>query len=248
MPLLEEARARFVRLCNGHGIDRGRTITIAPLTPDQAIGKKADDAFVIKKGRERVVEAVFGEARGQAFTDQPRTWSGTLHDLLALNLRATRDRAAFVAGMNAVLRSLGAASCTVHCRDDEPARCGAEMACLFLQRYGRVRVGMIGLQPAILAALAGQLAPENVRVLDLNADNIGSTKNAVPVWDGATDLPRLVDWCDVGLATGSSIVNGTIDDIARRFERAGKPVALFGNTISGAAALLGLDRICPFAR
>jgi hypothetical protein len=57
-----------------------------------------------------------------------------------------------------------------------------------------------------------------------------------------------VDWCGVGLATGSSLVNGTIDDIYDRFGGAGKPLVFFGNTISGAAALLGLDRLCPFGR
>ena len=50
------------------------------------------------------------------------------------------------------------------------------------------------------------------------------------------------------LVTGSSIVNGTIDGIKSLFETAGKPLVFFGNTISGAAALLGLDRLCPFGR
>ncbi|GAG43712.1 unnamed protein product, partial [marine sediment metagenome] len=78
-------------------------------------------------------------------------------------------------------------------------------------------------------------------------DNIGQSRCGVEVWDGGTDLPRLVDWCEVGLATGSSIVNGTINDIRRRFQDAGKPLLFFGNTIAGAAVLLDLDRVCPFA-
>jgi hypothetical protein len=51
----------------------------------------------------------------------------------------------------------------------------------------------------------------------------------------------------VGLATGSSVVNGSINDLLARFLAVGKPLLFFGNTISGVAALLGLDRICPFA-
>jgi uncharacterized protein (DUF4213/DUF364 family) len=66
--------------------------------------------------------------------------------------------------------------------------------------------------------------------------------------DGEKDLAELVEWCEVGLATGSSVVNGTINEILERFEAAGKPVVFFGNTISGVAALLNLERICPFAR
>ena len=66
--------------------------------------------------------------------------------------------------------------------------------------------------------------------------------------DGQSDLPRLVKWAEVGLVTGSSIVNGTIDKIIRRFKDNGKPLVFFGNTISGTAALLDLDRLCPFGR
>ena len=83
---------------------------------------------------------------------------------------------------------------------------------------------------------------------DLNPDNIGKERAGVLVWDGAADLARLVEWYDVGLATGSSIVNGTIDDIVDRFQAACKRLVFFGNTISGAAALLGLRRMCPFGR
>ncbi|HUW34978.1 MAG TPA: DUF364 domain-containing protein [Planctomycetota bacterium] len=145
-----------------------------------------------------------------------------------------------------VLRSLGVAAGTVHCRNEDPVRCGPALAEWVDQEYGIARVGLIGLQPAILAALAARFGPDRVRALDLNPDNIGSTKSGVPIWDGATDLPRLVGWCDMGLATGSTIVNGTIDEIAARFVAASKPLIFFGNTISGAAVLLGLPRMCPF--
>ena len=87
-----------------------------------------------------------------------------------------------------------------------------------------------------------------MRVADLNPDNIGQVREDLLVMDGEKELGDLVEWCDVGLATGSSVVNGTINGILERFEAAGKPVAFFGNTISGVAALLNLTRICPFAK
>lgn len=52
----------------------------------------------------------------------------------------------------------------------------------------------------------------------------------------------------MGLATGSAVVNGTLVEILDQFRNAGKPVLLFGNTISGVAELLGLDRLCPYGR
>lgn len=223
-------------------------VTVDPLDPDEAIGKNADPSFVIKKGKERVIEAKFQGHRGQAFTDRPIAWAGTLEDVLALNFDEIPNRAVFVAGLNAVLSALQRLPGTIHCKDEDPSRCGPEVARILYERFGPVRVGLIGLQPAILKALVSRFGPHSVRVTDMNPDNIGEDRSGVPVWDGERDLARLVSECDVGLATGSSVVNRTLDEIMERFQQAGKPVILFGNTISGVAALLGLERLCPFGR
>lgn len=244
--ILEQARDGLITLCRDCGIDLTQRISVVPLSPEQAIGPEADGEFVIKKGKERVIEAALGSARGQAFTDSPSAWAGTLEDALGLDLSSVGNRAVLVATMNAVLRRAAKATGTVHCRDQDPKRCGSKIAGWIEQRYGQTRVGLIGLQPAILAALADRLGPRNVRAVDLNPDNIGTTKSGVLIWDGQNDLPRLIEWCEVGLATGSSITNGTIDAIHDGFTEAGKPVIYFGTTISGPGALLGLDRICPF--
>ena len=247
MSILEKARNELINVCNEHSLDLNQTITIHPLLPRDAIGDAEGD-FVIKKGKEYVIEAAFDKARGQAFTGIACQWTGTIEELLSLELSDTRNRGIFVASMNAVLRSLGQASGTIHCRDEDPTNCGPEIAGQLETRFGVKRFGLIGLQPAILKALVNQFNREHVRVLDLNPDNIGSLKSGVEVWDGQADLLRLVEWCEVGLATGSSLVNGTIDEIIRSFENDHKPLIFFGNTISGTAALLDLDRLCPFGR
>ncbi len=247
MDMLNQAREKLTAMCADRGVNADARISIRPLSPDDAIGARADGEFVIKKGKERVIEATFDGARGQAFTDTPSEWTGSLRELLDLDLSVVRNRALFVAGLNAVMRCLESAEGTIHCKDEDPTRCGPDIAGTVEQRFGQVRVGLIGLQPSILKGLADKLGPDNVRVVDLNPDNIGATKSGVTVWDGNTDLQRLMDWCEVGLSTGSSVVNGTINDIRARFAQAGKPLIFFGNTISGIAALLGLDRLCPFA-
>jgi len=165
-----------------------------------------------------------------------------------LTLDEISNRAVFVAGLNAVLSALEQLPGTVHCKDEDPSRCGPEMAMILYERFGPVRVGLIGLQPSVLKALVSQFGSAAVRVTDLNPDNIGEIRAGPVVWDGGKDLPRLVAECDVGLATGSSVVNRTLDEILERFQRAGKPLILFGNTISGVASLLELDRLCPFGR
>ena len=247
MGILEKARSEFTKILNERNLTLSQTITIHPLSPRDAIGEAEDD-FVIKKGKEYVIEAEFDKAHGQAFTGIACHWNGTLEELLSMDLSNVKNRGIFVASMNAVLRSLNLAKGTTHCRDKDPTNCGPEIAGQLQERFGTKKFGLIGLQPAILKALANNFTPELVRVVDLNPDNTGSSKHGVKIWDGQTELPRLVEWCEVGLATGSSIVNGTIDEIIKHLKDADKPLVFFGNTISAAAALLDLDRLCPFGR
>jgi hypothetical protein len=247
MSILEKARNEFIHVCNDQDLNLNRTVAVHPLSPHDAIGDAEAD-FVIKQGKEYVIEAAFDRARGQAFTGIACQWNGTLEELLSLELSDIRNRGIFVASMNAVLRSLGLAKGTNHCRNEDPTNCGPEIAGQLEAKFGTKRFGLIGLQPAILKALVNHFTREFVRVADLNPDNIGSLKSGIEVWDGQSDLPRLVKWSEVGLVTGSSIVNGTIDEIVRRFNDDNKPLVFFGNTISGTAALLDLGRLCPFGR
>jgi len=248
MGVLDEARERLIERCRERGVSPAEPVAVRPLTPDDAIGERAGCEFVIKRGRERVIEATFRSARGQAFTDAPSSFDGPLEGALNGPLAASRERAICVAAINAVLRALDLAGGTVHCRNEDPTRCGPELARIVEERFGRVRVGLVGLQPAILAGVVERFGPAAVSVVDLNDDNIGGVKSGVEVWDGRADVARLAATCDVVLVTGSTVVNGTIDDLLALLNAAGKPVLLYGNTIAGPAALLGLDRVCPFGR
>ncbi len=247
MDILEQARNELKRIVAAHDLDLTERVRVRSLTPDEAIGT-ADENFVIKKGKERVIEARFRDTAGQAFTDAPGNWDGPLGELLELELKENGWRAVFTAGLNAVTSHLGLARGVVHCKDDEPTRCGAEMPELLRQRFKVRRYGMIGLQPAILKEMVDAYGTSGMRIMDLNPDNIGQKREDLIVMDGEKELPKLVEWCQVGLVTGSSLVNGTIDEILELFHEAGKPVIFFGNTIAGVAALLNLERVCPYGR
>lgn len=246
MDILHQAQQKLAGQCDQANLDPTQQITVHCLTPDEAIGAEASQEFVIKKGKERVLEAVFNKAVGQAFTNQPSNWQSSLEELLRLDLNDIGLRAIFTAGLNAVLRHLEKASGTIHCRNDDPSRCGEELANQLYNNFGVQKYGIIGLQPAILEAMGDGFGTSRLQVLDLNEENIGKERFGVTVGDGEKDLQELIDWCDVGVATGSSLVNGSIDDLLARFEAAEKPLVFFGNTISGVAALFDLPRLCPF--
>jgi hypothetical protein len=222
-------------------------VTVEPLSPRQAIGRPERQDFSLLEGREVMIEAEFRGSFGQAFTDQPQRFRGALDDVRHLNLDSSGNRAVFIATLNAVTSYLGTARGTRHCRDDEPERCGSEIARNLLRDYGRVKAGLVGYQPAILEHLTRAFGVENVKCSDLNPKNIGCHKSRVRIWDGRTETARLIDWSDLLLVTSSATVNDTFDDI---YERAvisqQKPLLVFGVTGAGVAALFGLGRICPY--
>lgn len=79
MDILEQARIKLDAVCMERNLDRNEQITVRALTPDEAIGAKTDENFVIKKGKERVIEASFRGAHGQQlFTDAPGNREGTV--------------------------------------------------------------------------------------------------------------------------------------------------------------------------
>jgi uncharacterized protein (DUF4213/DUF364 family) len=219
-------------------------VKIGTLSVKQAIGSPKRQDYPLLQGKEVMIEAQFRESCGQAFTDKPGDFEGTLNDVLRLPLDSNEHRAIFIATLNAVAAYQGMVTGTRHCRNEEPEECAREIARTILDKYGRVKVGMIGLQPAILENLAVTLGKENVRCTDLNPDNIGVTKYGVVIRDGKTETDNLIRWCDLVLATSSTIVNNSFDGIRESATREGKRLVIFGVTGAGAAALAGLERLC----
>ena len=219
-------------------------VVVGTLTPQQAIGSPKRRDYPLFEGREVMIEARFKGSYGQAFTDCPGEFQGSLSEVLDLSLESTGNRAMFDATLNAVLAYLGKVEGVRHCHDEEPEKCAEEMARYLLEKYGRVKIGMIGYQPAILENLVKVFGEDNVRCTDLNPKNTGTRKQGAEIWDGHTDTGKLINWSDIVLATSSTIVNNTYDEIKRLANAGGKRMIVFGITGAGVAALLGLERLC----
>ncbi len=207
------------------------------LTSEEAIGNPQRRDFPLLKGKEKLIQADFKGAAGQAFTDSPGNFEGTLAELLAQPVNTHFEKASFIAVLNAVMRHLGLASGTIHCKDEEPSECAEKLVLDIKREYGVPRIAMIGLQPALLEA-CGQNFP--VRVVDLDPDNIGAQKCGVLVEDASTKTREIIDWADLVLVTGSTVANGSIVD----FIDLPKPAIFYGTTIAGATPVLGLLRHC----
>ena len=111
--------------------------------------------------------------------------------------------------------------------------------------YEAGRILLVGYQPGVAEALVEAFGVDSLRVLDHDADIIGRTLHGVRVENGSADIADDVRWCDLMVVTGSSVVNGTLDDLLRHSQDASKPLVFFGNTIAAVAAVADLERLCP---
>jgi uncharacterized protein (DUF4213/DUF364 family) len=248
-PFLEEARSRLTALLDEQELlDQDVLVRVGLLTPEQAIGTPLRKDFPILAGKEKVIEARFRLARGHAFTDAPAEFRGSVREIVERPLASNADRALFVATLNAALRHLGQITGAMHCRNEDPEKCAVEIARVVRERAGEAMVGLIGCNPAILEALVKEFGAEHVRLTDLNPDNIGKTKQGVEVWDGATDMERLVREADIVVVTGTTFVNDTFPRIWATLRRQGKDYLVYGVTAAALCHLFGLERVCPYGR
>ena len=229
-------RKRFFDVCESQNLlSESVQVKARVLSPEEAIGKPETDDFPIQKGKERLMQAEFGTGTGQAFTDLYGDFSGKLSKVIDMPLENNFRRAIFVAALNAVLEHLNEVQGTIHCKDNGPTLCAAELVHYLKQRYGRLRITQVGFQPRMVELLG---AAFDYRVLDMDPDNIGTRKFDTVV-EGPESSTDAVAWADLVLVTGTTLVNGTIHDFLSH-----KSLLFYGTTITGAAHLMNWDRFC----
>ncbi|MFD3155706.1 Rossmann-like domain-containing protein [Haloimpatiens sp. FM7330] len=215
-------------------------VKVKVLKPEEAIGVPKRQDYPLLKGKEKMMEAEFKGYKGQAFTDMPGKFSGTISDILNKKIETNFDRAIFISTLNAVCACLKICDRTVHCKDEEPEECAKLFVKHIKENYGSPKIALIGLQPAILQRLSENF---NVRALDLDKDKIGSIKFGVKIEDGDKNTKEVLDWCELIVATGSTSANATITNYIND-----KPVIFYGTTLSAIASLKGLNRFCPCSK
>jgi len=229
-------RKEFVRIITENGLESEEiAIQAVPLSPEEAIGNPEDKDYPLIIGRERLMQATFKDCLGQAFTDMYGNYSGRLSDIIAMDLTSNFQRAIFVSSLNAVMKYLGLITKTIHCKNDEPRQCSYELARYIERNYSHPRIAFVGFQPRMIETLSKQF---DIKVTDMDKANIGTEKFGVTIHSPEKTGEHL-DWCDIALVTGTTVVNETVDQIVTD-----KPVIFYGITVSGAAKLLDLNHFC----
>ena len=212
-----------------------------PLSAEEAIGNPERDDFPLLMGKERLMQAEFNGSLGQAFTDMYGDFEGTLQNVLDMELNNNFRRAIFIATLNAVMRHLGLVDGTIHCKNDNPEGCGKDLVEFISETYGRPKIAFIGLQPALAEHCSKRF---ELKILDMDKENIGKEKFGVMILDGDKDTKNALEWCDLSLVTGTTVVNGTAESILQVVDADRKPVVFYGVTVAGVAKLLNLERFC----
>ncbi|SHJ86871.1 Putative heavy-metal chelation [Dethiosulfatibacter aminovorans DSM 17477] len=240
--MMECIKSRFTELVKKNELmDENISVEAKVLTTVEAIGNPKRRDYPLIKGREKLMQAEFKGSVGQAFTDAPCDFKGTVREIMELELESNRERAIFIASVNAIMNFLGISSNTIHCKDEEPESCAEKLVESIKEKYGNPKITLVGYQPAFLENLSKDFA---LRVLDLDDEKVGTKKNNVLIENGEESFEDALHWCDLVVATGSTVVNDTLSN----FTESGKPTLFFGTTISGPACLMGLERFCEYSK
>ena len=237
MDFYNDIKERFFSLIKEKDLmsSKVEVISARTLTPQEVIGKPERDDFPLLKGEEVMLQANFKGSLGQAFTDMPGNYSGSLREVLAMPMDNNFKRAVFISTLNAVLRHLNYISKTVHCKDKEPGECAAHLVDYIKERFSNPRIAFIGMQPAMVEALAAHF---KIRVVDLDPDNVGQKRCGVLIEDAA-HTKEILSWADLILATGTTVVNDTLTPLLIE-----KPIIFYGVTIAGVAYLKRYEQYC----
>lgn len=198
--------------------------------------------YALVRGKEVIVRCKFKGSYGDAFTDEPKIFSGKMKNVHKLIFGDNGDRAIYFATLNAALSHLGLVKGTVHCTGNDPKRCGKRLARYILENFGKVRVAHIGYQPGHVEACSKLFESY---VTDLNPENIGKIKFGREILNGSEN-EKVLKKVDVACITGSTLTNGSLPGLIRLCEIYGVEPLIYGVTGTGPAKILKLRHFCPY--
>lgn len=242
MDMYNVLKEKFVELVNSSCL-ANENVECTVLTADFA--KLPSKEYALMRGKEVIVDCRINNIHGQAFTDTPKRFNGRIMDVAHTVLGDAGERSIFFATLNAVMRKLGLIDRTVHCRGDDPEKCGDLLAKEILKNFGKVKLAHIGYQPGHVKATSKVF--ETIYVTDLNPENIGKTKFGLKIFNGSLN-EDIIRKAEVACITGSAIVNGTLFEILEYCKKYGVKQVLYGVTVKGAAKILGYNVFCPLSR
>lgn len=180
--------------------------------------------------------AKFKGARGEAYSETPAEYYGTLGELLEFPLAGKGIDARVLAAINAVMKYLGLLDIAEFPDDSAIHRKYADQIYQEVtEKYGESKIVLIGYDGYIVQRFMQK--PLDFWTLDRNPDNITKDRfDHVITNSGKPNREAALAWAKILIVTGSTLCNGTI----LPYLECQNDVKFYGITFAGAAKLLDL--------
>ena len=186
------------------------------------------------------VTAALKGVKGEAYTEEPSDFSGTLQQALSILPTDKGISAITIAALNAAMNYLKKAPGTFPEGEEARVRYADALCRYVLEHHGRENIILVGYD----GYLVKRLMEEGLIfwTMDRDPDNITQDRfHHVIVNNAKKNRESSFIWGKYFIVTGSALTNGTILD----YLNSGKELLFYGITCAGAATLLGLPWFSP---
>lgn len=189
---------------------------------------------------EYCVTAVLGGVKGEAYTENPEDFSGTLEQALSIPPTEKGISAVTIAALNAAVSSLGLAPGTFP-EGEEAKQRYADALCRFVtEHYGTGNIVLVGYDGYLVKRFMEE--GWDFWTMDRDPDHISQDRfHHVVVNNAKRNRESSFVWGKYFIVTGSTLCNGTI----LHYLNSEKELLFYGITCAGTAALLKLPWFSP---
>lgn len=211
----------------------------ASAEPEKTLRPEKDPPSTVARPEYCVTATICG-VKGEAYTENPSDFSGTLQQALEIPPTEKGISAVTIAALNAAVNYLGLAPGTFS--EGEDARFGyADALCCYVtEHFGKSNIILVGYDGYLVKRFVDEGL--DFWTMDRNPDHISQNRfHHVIVNNAKRNRDSSFVWGKYFIVTGSTLCNGTI----LHYLDCGKEVLFYGITCAGVATLLHLPWFSP---
>ena len=207
--------------------------------PERTLRPEGDPPSTVARPEYCVTAELCG-VKGEAYTETPEAFQGTLEEALSIAPSENGISAVTVAALNAAMNKLGL--CPGTFPEEEQAHIAyADAVCRHItENYGRGNLVLVGYDGYFVKRFMEEGL--DFWTMDRDPDHIAQDRfDHVVVNSAKRNRESSFAWGKLFLITGSTLCNGTIV----QYLDSGKELLFYGITCAGAATLLSLPWFSP---
>ena len=232
--IYDELKYRFTTLYGVEELMEQPVVIVPDNEPETTLLPEGDVISAVNRPEYRVTAKICG-SKGEAYTECPEGFEGTLGQVLKLPVSEKGIDARILASMNAVMNHLGLCPGTMS-EDPKDLAEYADALCRHITvEYGTGNLVLVGYDGYLVKRFMDEKL--DFWTLDRNPEHITKDRfHHVIVNSGRYNRESCQAWGRLLIVTGSTFCNGTVT----QFLDMGLPVLFYGITCAAAATLLEL--------